>query len=212
MSASTYSELYQLAALAFAHPSPELHACLCDGTFQRQFQARCGLVRLHAQVPPVVQGPYERYEADYIALFHHGVPGRESVSLFETDYLTSGASRGAHLAGLTRFFRACGLVLSRTEGSREQPDHLVCQLELMVYLTFRQAAGGPDSDSFQPCVEAQRDFLSHRLQRWVVPFARRTAQASVRIGADPFLPAMALALEALVTHHLGTVQTQRDSA
>jgi DMSO reductase family type II enzyme chaperone len=201
VTAQAYSKLYRLAALGLAHPVPELHERLRDGSFQREV-ARCArAARLDIDALPPVEGAFEQYEADYIALFQHG-PAGPACSLYETDHVTGGGSRGERLVELTRFYRFFGLETALADGARDQPDHIVCELEMMAFLAHREATAHARGQAPASLRLAERDFLGRRLAPCLDSFAARAAERSATLRLAPFLPALATVTRAIGAQHL----------
>lgn len=143
------STLYQLFSHLFSYPTAEL----LEEWFGKAEATFTGL------------GPLPDMDimaARYTALFDN-CTGRARIPLRESPYLRTEAR--AIWEDLVRFYEHFGLEFSVDE-TRLWPDHLTVQLDMMHYLTFLQAAGGPE-----PVLQhAQRDFLERHLLNWIDNF------------------------------------------
>lgn len=168
------SQFFQLMALVFVHPVESLHELLISGEIQRGLQqsARDGFsVSLDM---PQVKTDFVRYEADYIELFQVGHRGRPRVHLNagEYDELARDHSRPEFLLVYAGWYRHFGLAVNEDEGANELPDHLVCQLELMAWLSHLESQTldrhhvGADDDLVYGYRKAQLDFC----ERHLLPF------------------------------------------
>ena len=80
---------------------------------------------------------------------------------------------------LVRFYDFFGLSLS--EGQREEPDHLLTELEFLHYLAYQEAALAAAGESTEGLMRAQRDFITRHPLAWVpVLRSRLTTHGSPR--------------------------------
>lgn len=66
---------------------------------------------------------------------------------------------------LVRFYDFFGLSLS--EGRREEPDHLLTELEFLHYLTYQEAGLAMAGESVESVLRAQRDFITRHPGAWI---------------------------------------------
>ncbi|HSR57172.1 MAG TPA: molecular chaperone TorD family protein [Candidatus Binataceae bacterium] len=184
--ASARSALYRWLAASFAFPTPEFHACVCDGEYfasTAQLMARLP----YAFDPELIQtlelslgglaSGFDDFSAEYTRLFDVGREGgRPPCPLYGGEY--SGRSRLDVMEELVRFYRFFDLGLS--ERDRELPDHVTVELEFLHYLTFREdrtleAAGDPSSYR-----RAQRDFIERHPGAWI-PILRQSLEKQTPI-------------------------------
>lgn len=191
------ADVYQLNALAFAHPHEALHRDLSDRSFQRIYDERLIRAGFRPAALPLLAIDFARYEAAFIRLFQVGGDALYPCSLYETDYELGDDSRGENMVRLTQFYRNFGLRIAERSTPVEQPDHLTCELEMMTFLAFRQAHALVHGGNSLTYRMAQRDFLERRLGRWLPALAERVANA----GADPFLASLVNALTAFTAAH-----------
>lgn len=80
------------------------------------------------------------------------------------------------LSDIGGFLRAFGLQLAE----RERPDHITVELELMHFLTYKEAHAMAHHGIAQAriCRDAQRKFMRDHLGRWAPEFAQRLARKS----------------------------------
>lgn len=199
--ANCLSGLYQLHALAFAHPVNELHERVVDRSLQQSFDRNLGMVGLAPANLPAINTDFSTYEADYISFFQVGHGGHPPCSLYAGDYNIGPGNRGEQLLQLSQFYKHFGLKLTEDEVERDQPDHLSCELEMMAYLAFRESEADDNGKDPIPYRLAQRDFLLHHLGEWVPIMAVRAQEAATSLELGPFLPALANALKDLVIWH-----------
>lgn len=174
--AADRSQLFQLLALGFVHPVVELHETLVDGSYQTRLRevARDGFeidVALEA-----VSNTFADYEAHYIRSFQVGSRGKPQINLNAGDYssLLDGGSRPEFLLDYSAWYRHFGLKTNEDDQSNELPDHLVCQLEFMAWLSHLEASNlkttgesdSNDSELKRGYQSAQRDFC----ERHLLPF------------------------------------------
>lgn len=80
---------------------------------------------------------------------------------------------------LVRFYDFFGLSLS--EGQREEPDHLLTELEFLHYLAYQEATLAAADESTEGLMRAQRDFITRHPLAWVpVLRSRLTTHGSPR--------------------------------
>jgi DMSO reductase family type II enzyme chaperone len=93
---------------------------------------------------------------------------------YETDFTAGDVFRQTQeLADLAGFYRAFGM--EGSDGERERPDHVSVELEFMHLLTYKEAwalAQG-DQGGAEICREAEADFLTDHVLKWLPEFARR---------------------------------------
>lgn len=199
--AKCISGLYQLHSLAFAHPVHEFHERVVDNSLQKSFDQNLGLVGLAPANLPAISELFSEYESNYISLFQVGQGGHPPCSLYAGDYNIGLGTRGEQLLHLSQFYKHCGLKLSEDEEERDQPDHLICELEMMAFLAFREGEAEDNGKDPTPYRLAQRDFLVHHLDHWIPTMAQRAQDAATALDIEPFLPALAHALKDLVIWH-----------
>jgi len=76
---------------------------------------------------------------------------------------------------LVRFYDFFGLSLS--EGQREEPDHLLTELEFLHYLAYQEAALATAGESTEGLIRAQRDFITRHPGKWVPLLCSRLSLA-----------------------------------
>lgn len=131
----------------------------------------------------------------YTALFDN-CTGRAAVSLYEKDYRNGDAKM--IWEETIRFYEHFGLEFD-VRVTRDWPDHVGTELEFMHYLTYLEALVEGDVEAYR---QAQGDFLTRRLARWVPRFC---GQVEKRGESSPYLPLarMAAAFVEADTLHLG---------
>ncbi|MEO1677842.1 MAG: molecular chaperone TorD family protein [Pseudomonadota bacterium] len=158
--------LWRLAAVALAHPAPELHAAIASGKFHEALARAWGDVTGRAWPRPSSPGAYPAFEAGYIAAFLHGPSGKPLASLLAGDHegLLQGLSRPVFMLNVAAFYGHFGLKAAvEDEGRADEPDHLAAMAEFMAVLCHLEAGAcgrGRDPD---PARRAQRDFLARYL-------------------------------------------------
>lgn len=196
--ASTRSRMFQLLALGFAHPVAEFYQLLTDGSYARALtSSSAGAVGCHCYLPPQ-QGTFAEFEADYIHLFQMGRGGKPIIALTAGDHkeLNNEQGRPEFLLQYTAWYKHFGLKMNEDEGANELPDHLVCQLELMAWLSHLEDSAAQEPALQQGYQSAQRDFLQRHLQVFLELLVTELQRAAERPHGSPFhLALAALALE-----------------
>ncbi|MEH6584884.1 MAG: molecular chaperone TorD family protein, partial [Halioglobus sp.] len=109
------------------------------------------------------------YEADYIRVFQVGRRGQPIVHLSAGDYQTliGSGSRPEFLLEYSGWYRHFGLKTNEEDQANEFPDHIVCQLEFLAWLSHLEhtSADKPPLQQGYQC--AQRDFAERHLQQFL---------------------------------------------
>ncbi|MBE9540617.1 MAG: molecular chaperone TorD family protein [Proteobacteria bacterium] len=154
------SQLFQLLALGFVHPTEEFHRLLENGSYPLAL-ARAAHAALGMDIViGHTLADYSDYEADYINLFQMGKRGQPIIHLNAGDYeeLLDGGSRPEFLLEYSGWYRHFGLKTNEDDQANELPDHIVCQLELLAWLTHLESTtSSPESQTDYQ--RAQRDFF-----------------------------------------------------
>lgn len=184
--------IYQLAAVAFGHPLPELQQALADGSFHTAFHTAWRQITGREWPRCPASADFAALESGYIDTFVHGRSGKPRVPLLagEYEHLLGGQSRPVFMLNVQAFYRHFGLrAATGDEGRSEEPDHLVDMLEFMAVLSHLEAralAGRTDPAAYR---RAQRDFL----HRYLVPLLdamRRGVATEKRLNLDATLVRM----------------------
>ncbi|MGI9487663.1 MAG: molecular chaperone TorD family protein [Geminicoccaceae bacterium] len=178
--AAAKETIWRLAALAFSHPTAEMHAAFASGDFHRAFDhAWSGITGRHRPTARP-SSDFKDFEAGYITAFLHGPKGKPIASLLAGDHerLLAGHARPVFMLNITAFYRHFGLkAATEDEGRTDEPDHLASMLEFMAVLSHLEANAlgqGKDPSSYR---RAERDFL----YRYLAPMLR-TVGACLRSG------------------------------
>jgi DMSO reductase family type II enzyme chaperone len=181
------SFLYRWLAEAFADPTARGWAALCDPGCQESLTAACRTVAqdalaleatalaLQSQLSP---DSYEPFLSAYLVAFGHAARGRCPLNEIEYGDIKADPLFQPHrLADLAAFYRAFGLEVA--EGADERHDHICIELEFMCVLTAKEAYTVDrelDTEAFETCRQAQKQFLRQHLGRWTPAFTRRLAR------------------------------------
>lgn len=200
--ASARSRMFQLLALGFSHPVEEFYELLSDGSYARTLgDITAQALGCECSLPPQ-QGTFAEFEADYIHLFQMGRGGKPIIALTAGDHkeVCKEQGRPEFLLQYTAWYRHFGLKTNEDEGANELPDHLVCQLELMAWLSHLEATAEHEPAQQQGYQRAQQDFLQRHLQGFLEQLvtALRAAQDSPA-GSRFHLALAVLTLEATET-------------
>ena len=208
-SADARSRLFQLIALGFAHPVPEFHQLLTDGSYAETLASVAVEALGCNTLLPFSQGSFTDFEADYIHLFQMGRGGKPIIALTAGDHkeLNKEQGRPEFLLQYTAWYKHFGLKINGDEGANELPDHLVCQLEFMSWLSHLEAAAQDDDTLRRGYQSAQRDFLQRHLQ----PFLELLLSELQRTADRPRGNPIHLALAALALEVTDTLLQQLDS-
>lgn len=161
------AQLFQLLALCFAHPTEDVHAGLCDESLIQAIKvAGQGSLQLTSTLN-MPTAEFADFEAEYIDLFQVGHRGKPKVNLSAGDYLQllDSQSRPEFLLQYSAWYRHFGVKTRQDEFSNELPDHIVCQLEFMAWLSQLEAKA--EDNTRQDYQRAQRDFCTRHLLDFV---------------------------------------------
>ena len=114
----------------------------------------------------------EGLQLEYDRLFRQG-----EVWLYGLEYaIENEFQRAQGLADINGFYRAFGL-----ETDKERPDSLVCELEFMHYLVFKEL-NAPDKEKAWVCYDAQKKFFS----AYLLPAAKSITEKILERTQDKF--------------------------
>jgi len=177
------ARLLQRLAEVFSHPSAALHSSLADQTHQREIGGLfAGLLGRRVSLPEIANDR-EGFEAGYIRLFQIGRRGAPLVGLHAGDYdgLRAGRPRTELMLDCGRWYRHFGVRVSGRDASTSLPDHLVCQLEFLGWLSHLEADAEAGSPARAGYLRAQRDFAD----RYTEPFLALVAGRLAALGSEP---------------------------
>jgi len=197
-SAGARSRLFQLIALGFAHPVPEFHRVLADGSYLAALTSITAEAVACDTMLPFTQCSFADFEADYIYLFQMGRGGKPIIALTAGDHkeLSQEQGRPEFLLQYTAWYKHFGLKINENEGANELPDHLVCQLEFISWLSHLEDTAEDNGALQHGYRSAQRDFLQRHLQPFLGLLVTELQHAADRPRSNPVhLALAALALE-----------------
>lgn len=208
--ASAHSQLYQFLALGFVHPVAEFHRVLVNGSYplalSRAAHAAYGIDTVVGQP----QNQFADYEADYIDLFQVGKRGQPVVDLNAGNYkaLLGSGSRPEFLLEYSGCYRHFGLKTNEDDQANELPDHVVCQLEFLAWLSHleQSSADKPDLQRGYQC--AQRDFCERHLQQFLELLVTALQKENRKSPINPFF----LNLSTLSLEVVNAMQNQFNKA
>ena len=196
------SRLLILLSQGFSHPNEAFHQQLLDGTYQTAVsQAHVGIFGQIFSLPEVTSSLVD-YEALYIELFHIGKNGAPIVGLHAGDYsdLLDGQPRPESMLDYNRWYRHFGLKVSQTDPSLDLPDHLVCQLQFLAWLSHLEAEVAPGSNSVASYRHAQRDFIQRHAEPFITRVADGLTRARPKSSHEPLFAALGALTRALISH------------
>lgn len=203
------SRLYKLLSLGLRYPREDMFEAIRSGAFHAELEDLFSQVshleslaigwteQVETLQRNLRQAVYPDFEVQYVQTFDVGAP-QPPCPLYEYAY-REGQEHATVMARLATFYGHFGLAMNETEGKRELHDHASVELELMHFLTFKEAQATEEgSEDLVACYRlAQRDFLARHLAQWLPALAQRLDAA----GAPAFyaqlakLAARAAALE-----------------
>ena len=207
----TYATAYELLALSFRHPAPELAGAAASGGWAdaaAEVAAALGLA-LPGRWDEGLDGYASRdpeellhaLRAEATRLFV-GAPG-PAVSPYEGVWRAADDGVQAllfvnpHSMAVERFMKSCGL--GRPEGTNEPLDHAATELELLQYLCMLECdtaeapeGAGPPEGSW---AAARARFLDEHACAWMPRFAEAVAAES----REPLYRAAAQLLGAVIS-------------
>ncbi len=164
--AAARSQLYQLLALGFVHPVVEFHHTLVDGSYSSALKQVATAAHNIDGTIGKSQKQFIDYEADYIHIFQVGKRGQPVVHLNAGDYkeLLDSGSRPEFLLEYSGWYRHFGLKTSEEDQANELPDHIVCQIEFLAWLSHLELTATDNLELQRGYQCAQRDFCERHLQ------------------------------------------------
>jgi DMSO reductase family type II enzyme chaperone len=177
--AAARSRIYALLAEAFSYPNGDGAKRLISGSLVSELAETAAALPQpidlagNISLPSDLSAP-EEIQTRYSGLFD--VCGsRPRVSLLERRYAERRNEPEQKLwEDLLRFYKHFGLDFAG--GSvRENPDHLILQLDFLHYLTYLEACTGGASNDLR---RGQRDFLARHLGRWAGLLAQKLGEES----------------------------------
>jgi DMSO reductase family type II enzyme chaperone len=207
------ARVWQLLALAFAHPIAELHEQMADGRFQGALdQAIRGAYGTTLALPRTTLD-LRLFESQYIRLFDIGPKGRPLVPLCAGGYdsLLGGEGRPQLMLQYARFYGHFGLRTLDGDAEHELPDHLTCQLECLAWLSHLEGRSLNQGESAQGYRQARHDFIDRLLGpqcRLMVPQLSTVCAAR---GFDPFFAALGAALDQVQARDLEQLRSTLDA-
>ncbi len=164
--AAAKETIWRLTALAFGHPTEEMHEAFESGDFHRAFDQSWSAVT-GRRWPEVTPSPdLATLEAGYITTFLHGPKGKPVASLLAGDHenLLAGHARPVFMLNISAFYRHFGLkAADADEGRADEPDHLASMLEFMAVLCHLEAKALRERRDPGPFRRAERDFIRRYL-------------------------------------------------
>ena len=163
------SRLYYLLSLAFSFPGEELQSARSE---------LWGLaITLYPDMGINREGlniSLDDMASEYINVFD-GHDQKKYCKPYEGQWHE--ADRARRQWEIKKFYRFFGLGLNKA--NNEMPDHIMCELEFMHFLSYRMVATGAggltDREANRPqhFLQAQKDFLERHLHSWVDGFCKQ---------------------------------------
>lgn len=161
------SLVYAAFATAFSHPDREGMDAIRSGVLAGALRQLLGAVD-----PALLAGvdwealqdcgaDEEALPVEFTRLFEAGENG-PCCSLEGRSYGSAAMEATEELVRFYDFFD-----LSLPEGQREEPDHLLTELEFLHYLTYQEAGLASAGESTEGVLRAQRDFIERHPGAWI---------------------------------------------
>ena len=200
---ATRATAWELAALSFRYPGPELEGAVASGEWAEAAREIAGALGLALPEGFGAGASAEGLRPEATRLFvgapEPAVSPYEGVWRAADDGVQALLFVNSHSMEVERFMRGCGL--GRPEGTNEPLDHVATECELMEHLALRAAGaeppGGAPAGADLPGGSpeaAYGAFLEGHARTWMPRFAERVA-AETR---PPFYRDAATLLGALV--------------
>lgn len=187
------SRLYYLLSQAFSFPDEKLLASRSElWSLVITLYPDMGISR------EVLDIELEALEAEYINVFD-GHDQKKYCKPYEGQWRES--DRARRQWEIKKFYRFFGLGLNGK--NNEMPDHIMCELEFMHYLSYRMVEAGLGGDPAhqgenrpEHYLQAQKDFLQRHLSLWLddfsgllqekatIPFYQQLARVCARFVKD----------------------------
>jgi len=203
------SRMFQLQALGFTHPVKEFHDLLADNSYAQALAESCAKITADSCQLPSLQAGFAGFEADYIHIFQMGRGGKPIIALTAGDHksLNNEQGRPEFMLVYTGWYKHFGLKINEDPNANELPDHLVCQLEFMAWLSHLENSARDDETLVRGYQNAQRDFLLRHLQPFLALLTAELQNAAERPRGSTFH----LALATLTLETTNTLLQQLDA-
>ena len=184
---ATRATAWELAALSFRYPGPELEGAVASGEWAEAAREIAGALGLALPEGFGAGASAEGLRPEATRLFvgapEPAVSPYEGVWRAADDGVQALLFVNPHSMEVERFMRACGL--GRPEGTNEPLDHVATECELMEHLALRAAGAEPpegapagaDLPGGSP-EAAYGAFLEGHARAWMPRFAERVAAES----------------------------------
>lgn len=195
------ANLFTLLSHGFSHPGDAFHERLVAGEYQTAVSQEHEKVFGKPFSLPSVRCSSADYEARYIDLFNVGRKGSPIVALHAGDYseLLDGQPRPAFMLEYNQWYRHFGLKVRQNDPTLDLPDHLVCQLQFLAWLSHLESESAVNSGAAMSYQCAQTDFIHRQLEGLAKCVEDGLASACSSHSADPFFAAIGvLAQEVIV--------------
>lgn len=184
---ATRATAWELAALSFRYPGPELEGAVASGEWAEAAREIAGALGLALPEGFGAGASAEGLRPEATRLFvgapEPAVSPYEGVWRAADDGVQALLFVNPHSMEVERFMRACGL--GRPEGTNEPLDHVATECELMEHLALRAAGaeppGGAPAGADLPGGSpeaAYGAFLEGHARTWMPRFAERVAAES----------------------------------
>ncbi len=180
--------LYKDLSAAFCYPRQDTWSPWVDGSFRRALEKSMGAEKtgelpshleeelsfLELEVPGA---ELDDLEDQYMKAFDLGWP-EPPCPPNEGLHSSEGIPRQRLLLNLAKLYRHFGLKVDERPETSQLADHLAIELELLHFLTFKEAQALEEGDeaNLDGYRRAQFDFLDHHPSRWLPTFAARAGQ------------------------------------
>lgn len=184
---ATRATAWELAALSFRYPGPELEGAVASGEWAEAAREIAGALGLALPEGFGAGASAEGLRPEATRLFvgapEPAVSPYEGVWRAADDGVQALLFVNPHSMEVERFMRGCGL--GRPEGTNEPLDHVATECELMEHLALRAAGaeppGGAPAGADLPGGSpeaAYGAFLEGHARTWMLRFAERVAAES----------------------------------
>lgn len=184
---ATRATAWELAALSFRYPGPELEGAVASGEWAEAAREIVGALGLALPEGFGAGASAEGLRPEATRLFvgapEPAVSPYEGVWRAADDGVQALLFVNSHSMEVERFMRGCGL--GRPEGTNEPLDHVATECELMEHLALRAAGaeppGGAPAGADLPGGSpeaAYGAFLEGHARTWMPRFAERVAAES----------------------------------
>lgn len=197
------SQVYLFLGRCFSYPERDFYEAMKDAQTKDKLSDIIGGLPFEVKFKgiPSPSLSHEDMAVEHINFFDIGYGSSPPCPLYESAYEREDMNRRDILEELLRFYEHFDIKISDKE--RDYPDHLVAELELMAFLSQKEADAKDRGKDTAPYRIAQMDFLERHLNAW----AYKPDERIKRRMKEPFYREVSAFMVEFVSNHLLYLKT-----